>query len=108
MEQKYEKLDPKILDRFRYTECRSPLIVPVSFNKEGENMIRMLQNCMSKNILRIHLSMEELYTSLMSARPKSILSLHLDPCRGKTMPALVAYLLRDIHCRENVPSTCYS
>jgi hypothetical protein len=56
--QRYEKLKPEILERFKYTECRSPLIVPVPFNKEGDNMMQMLHSCISKNILRIHSTME--------------------------------------------------
>jgi hypothetical protein len=68
--QSYEKLDPKILDRFRYTECRTPLIVPVPFNKEGDNMMQTLQSCISKNILRLHPSHEELIISLKSAKNK--------------------------------------
>jgi hypothetical protein len=39
----YEKLDPEILSRFKYTECRSPLIIPAAFNKEGDSMMEMLQ-----------------------------------------------------------------
>ena len=68
--QRFEILDPKILDRFKHTECRSPLIVPVPFNMEGDNMMQTLQSCVSKNILRIHPSMEEVITSLKSAQSK--------------------------------------
>ena len=60
----------EVLDRFKYHKCRSPLIVPVAFNKEGENVMRMLQSCISKNLLRIHTAMEELIVSLKSAKNK--------------------------------------
>jgi hypothetical protein len=52
--QRFETLDPKILDRFKYTECRSPLIVPVPFNKEGDNMLQMLQSCVRTYLEYIH------------------------------------------------------
>ena len=70
MFQEFETLKPEILERFTYTECRSPLIGPVPFDKEGDYMMRMLQSCVSKNLLRIHPSMEELTVSLKSAKNK--------------------------------------
>ena len=41
--QKYQasKLE-SILNRFKYTECGSPLIVPVAFNKEHLEMMKLL------------------------------------------------------------------
>jgi hypothetical protein len=40
------------------------------FNKEGDNMIRILQSCIHKSILRIHPAMDEVITSLKSAKDK--------------------------------------
>ncbi len=36
-----------------FKNTQSPLVVPIPFNKKGDNMMRMLQSCVSKNILRI-------------------------------------------------------
>jgi hypothetical protein len=68
--QRFEILKEDILNRFKYTECRSPLIVPVPFNKDHVAMMQTLQSCVSKNILRIHPSYEELIVSLRSAKNK--------------------------------------
>lgn len=68
--QAYEKLDPKVLDRFKYTECSSPIIVPVAFNKEGDNMMHTLQSVVSKNILRVHPTQEQVIISLKLAKNK--------------------------------------
>ena len=57
-------------DRLRFSECRALLIVPIEFNKEHANMMQMLQSCVSKNLLRIHPSLEEVITSLKSAKNK--------------------------------------
>jgi hypothetical protein len=51
-------LQPKeledVLYNSRYGGCRSPLIVPIPFNKEHENMMRMLQTFVNSSKLRIH------------------------------------------------------
>jgi len=67
---RYESLDPEVLNRFKYTECRSPLIVPVMFSKEHLEMMKLTQNCISKGILKIHPSFEEVIISLKSAQNK--------------------------------------
>lgn len=67
---RYETLDSKVLNRFKCTECRSPLIVPATFNKEYLEMMKLTQACISKGILKIHPSMEEVIISLKSAKNK--------------------------------------
>lgn len=63
-------MKPEVLDRFKYTECRSPLIVPAMFSKEHLEMMKLTQSCISKGILKIHPSMEEVIISLKSAQNK--------------------------------------
>jgi hypothetical protein len=53
-----------------YTECRSPLMVPVHFNKEGDKMMRTLQSCVSKNLLRVHSTHGQVIIALKSTMNK--------------------------------------
>jgi hypothetical protein len=57
-----------VLYNSRYEGCRSPLIVPIPFNKEHENMMRMLQTFVNSSKLLIHPSMEDIIISLKSAK----------------------------------------
>lgn len=41
---RYETLPEEVLNRFRYSECRNPLIVPVMFNKEHLEMMNLIKH----------------------------------------------------------------
>lgn len=58
------------MKRVRYGDCRASLIVPIPFNQEHENMLRLLQTFVSTNKLMIHPTMEEVIISLKSAKNK--------------------------------------
>jgi|GEM_PF-5759646 hypothetical protein len=63
-------LNPTSLLDFHPLEFRSPLLVPVMSITEHLEMMKLTQACISKGILKIHPSMEELIISLKSAHNK--------------------------------------
>jgi hypothetical protein len=60
-----------VMKRVRYGDCRAPLVVPIPFSTEHENMLRLLQTFISTNKLRIHPSMEEVTVSLKSSKEQT-------------------------------------
>lgn len=67
---RYEELPEEILNRFIFTECNEPLIVPVAFNKHGEKMKKSLHKLLGDSMLKINPSMDEVIVSLKSAKCK--------------------------------------
>ena len=66
--QAFEKLDPNILNRFKYTEYRNPLIASVAFNIEHLDIMKITQTCVSKGILKIDHKFEEVIIALKNAQ----------------------------------------
>lgn len=98
---RYESLDPEVLNRFKYTEFRSPLIVPVMFNKEHLEMMKLTQSCISKGILKIHPSYEEVIISLKSAQNKANDPYALDKTKSAYHDTLDALRLSLCGMRSN-------
>lgn len=97
----YEKLKPEVLNRFKYTECESPLIVPVPFNTEGNEMLRIIQSCISKGILKIHPSFEDIIISLKSAQNKGDNPYSLDKIKSAHHDSLDALKLA-LSCMRSI------
>jgi hypothetical protein len=89
----YEKLPEEVLSRFKYTDCRSPLIVPVAFNKEHLDIMKTTQSCVSKGILKIHPKLEEVIIALKSAQNKGDNPYTLDKNRSANHDSLDALRL---------------
>jgi hypothetical protein len=91
--QAYERLRPEVLERFKYSSCKSPLIVPVAFNKDHLDMMKMTQSCISKGILKIHPKFEEVIIALKSAQNKVDNPYSLDKSRSAYHDSLDALRL---------------
>jgi hypothetical protein len=66
----YEKLPVDVLDRQISSECGSPLIVPINFQKLHKQMARHLVKALAHKRVRINPKFDELIISLKSATTK--------------------------------------
>jgi hypothetical protein len=67
----YEKLKPELLEIYIRSGCREPLIVPVNFQQHHKNMLKHTMKAISKRLVKIHPSFDNLITSLRSATTKA-------------------------------------
>ena len=64
------------IKQIQINRCGSHLIVHVVFNKEHLEMMKLTQACISKGILKIHPSMEEIIISLKITQNKGKMMTH--------------------------------
>ena len=51
-------------------ECSTPLIVPITFQKEHKQMLQMLMKAISDGLLKVHPQFEDIFVALKSAQNK--------------------------------------
>lgn len=81
---KYEQYYTETLRRFRWSSCKTPLFVPVSFgsNNEHKELMQNTLSVISKRKLRIHPKFKDIIVALKSAQSKALDQFSLDKSKS--------------------------